>query len=100
MHWFYLDDERGVPAGYNMTLISDYDSMLQMIDLCHDNHIPFAIDFDHDLGDPYYSGYHIAKYLVENEIPMAGFRVHSMNPVGAKNIRELLTHYGYEEYKY
>ena len=97
MYWFYLDDERGVPAGYDMILISDYQAMIKIINMCAEHHIDFAIDFDHDLSDPYYSGYTVAKYIVEHQIPMNCFRIHSMNPVGRRNIRELLTHYGYNE---
>ena len=53
------------------------------------------ISFDHDLGLGK-SGYDIAKYLVEHNIDIAGFTIHSMNPVGRKNIYQLLTHYGYK----
>ena len=97
MMWFYLDDERGVPAGMDAVLVPDFWSMIRLISMCNSYHVEFGIDFDHDLGDDYLSGYGIAKYLVENQIPMAGFRIHSMNPVGAENIRQLLTHYGYDE---
>ena len=63
-----------------------------------------VIDLDHDLGEgnemddtlvP--SGYDICKHIVENQIPMLGFHIHSMNPVGVDNMRQLLTHYGYRE---
>lgn len=97
MSWFYLDDERRVPAGQNMILIADYDSMIRTIDMCVQNNIEFSIDFDHDLGDPCFSGYTVAKYIVENQIPMTSFHIHSMNPVGRRNIQQLLTHYGYNE---
>ena len=62
------------------------------------------IDLDHDLGEGNeiddsiaLSGYDICKYIVENHIPLVGFHIHSMNPVGAMNMRQLLTHYGYKE---
>lgn len=97
MLWFYLDDEREVPRGRKAILILDYDSMIHVINMCVEANVEFAIDFDHDLGDPYWSGYKVAQYIVEHEIPMAAFSVHSMNPVGAQNIRQLLTHYGYKE---
>lgn len=54
------------------------------------------ISFDHDLGEGK-SGYDFAKWLLRNGY-MGHFDVHSMNPVGAKNIYELLTHYGWEYY--
>ena len=97
MKWFYLDDERGVPAGWDMILVPDYNSMIKLIDMCVEKEISFSISFDHDLGDDYFSGYTVAKYIVENQIPMSAFHIHSANPVGSNNIRQLLTHYGYKE---
>lgn len=62
------------------------------------------IDLDHDLGEGHEmddsltpSGYDICKYIVENHISLMGFHIHSMNPVGSANMRQLLTHYGYKE---
>lgn len=95
--WFFLDDERGVPQGMDAILVPDYDSMIRTIQMCQTYGIEFAIDFDHDIGDPYFSGYTVAQYIVEHQIPMTAFAIHSMNPVGAANIRQLLTHYGYTE---
>lgn len=60
----------------------------------HSNDYQIWIDFDHDLGLGK-TGYDVVKFIVENQLPIAGFAVHSMNPVGSKNIYELLTHYGY-----
>lgn len=54
------------------------------------------ISLDHDLGEEK-TGYDIAKYIVENNVELKGFRVHSSNPVGRFNIVQLLTHYGYKE---
>ena len=54
----------------------------------------FYIDLDHDLGIGK-SGYDIAKYIVENQLPCKGYRIHSMNPVGRQNIDQLLSHYHY-----
>lgn len=53
------------------------------------------IDFDHDLGEDK-TGYDIAKYIIENQIIITdGFIIHSMNPVGVNNIKQLLTHFNY-----
>lgn len=52
----------------------------------------YLIDFDHDLGEDE-SGYDFAKWLLETEVEPQHFTVHSMNPVGARNIHQLLTHY-------
>lgn len=60
------------------------------------------VDLDHDLGEgnenefeP--SGYEICKWIVENQVELIGFHLHSMNVVGLNNMRQLLTHYGYKE---
>ena len=57
------------------------------------------ISFDHDLGSNL-TGYDVAKFIVNNKYNLTGFAVHSMNPVGAMNIFQLLTHYGYHKMSY
>ena len=52
--------------------------------------------FDHDLGEKH-SGYDVAKWMVEHNYPVCAFHIHSMNPIGTMNMRQLLTHYGYKE---
>ena len=75
--------------------------------------IPQVIHFDHDLADVHYiagagekTGYTFAKwfcdYVMDNglEIPRGfGYFVHSMNPVGAENIRKYMENFlkAYEE---
>jgi hypothetical protein len=79
--------------------------------------VPAFISFDHDLAYEHYpiheqnvgpdipynkylegTGYDCALYLVSNdlELPSAGWAVHSMNPVGKRNIEFLLN--GYERF--
>ena len=67
--------------------------------------MPMLISFDHDLGiddkgDLLPSGYDFVKWLVEMDmdgtisIPKSfQFKVHSQNPVGAKNIHSYLSAY-------
>ena len=69
-----------------------YDEAIKILSSWHIG----IIDFDHDLGEEK-TGYDIAKYIVENNISIHGFRIHSANPVGSNNIYKLLTHYGYKE---
>lgn len=60
-----------------------------------------VIDLDHDLGDDAAdekTGYDICKFIVEHKIPLVGFHIHSMNPVDAENMRQILTRYGYKEF--
>ena len=101
MIWYYLDDERDAPQG--TVLVRDPRKMIDIIDFeCYTPQEEllqeFGIDFDHDLGCEDFNGYTVARYIVRNKIPMAGFKVHSMNPIGAENIRQPLIHYGYKEY--
>jgi len=59
---------------------------------------PSFISFDHDLGDGL-TGYDCAKWLVEYDLETGlmpadfSFYVHSQNPVGASNIKNLLNSY-------
>ena len=93
--WLWIDDKRPAPEPFRHC--RNYKSAIASINYFStcEGGIDF-ISFDHDLGEKK-SGYDIAKYIVEEHIPIGAFAVHSANPVGAKNIRELLTHYGYKE---
>jgi hypothetical protein len=83
--------------------------------------LPESVSFDHDLGKEHYksilnnfkdleenyektidsykekTGYHCAKWLfeycLEKRLNLPRFHVHSMNPVGAERIRNLLESY-------
>lgn len=84
-----------------------------------DNGLPSKISFDHDLGDHVFhrnfvngkmnydskdfkkplqkTGYHCAKWLIDycldNDVKLPEVFVHSLNPVGADNIRALLQNF-------
>ena len=73
-----------------------YDSAISRIKFHAENNDSIILDLDHDLGEGK-TGYDIAKYVVENQIPLYCFKCHSMNPVGRKNIEQLLIHYGYKK---
>ena len=93
----WIDDIRTPPKNY--VWCKDAETALRIIDYYshyNDENEIVEISFDHDLGEEM-SGYDIAKYLVENQINIKCFSVHSMNPVGRNNIIQLLTHYGYAE---
>lgn len=102
----YLDDFRNPPDS-SWNVVRSYDAF---VDFIKNYGVPDIISFDHDLADEHYpvssgyftealpydiykekTGYHCAKWLVENELHVKEFRVHSMNPVGAENIRALLS---------
>lgn len=103
--FLWLDDKRPVvEAWYHIKPpckidawigVDSYSSCIERIMIFQRKNIKFHISFDHDLGEKK-TGYDVAKYIVKNEIPCT-FSIHSMNPVGAENIRQLMTHYGYKE---
>ena len=118
-HYIYIDDIRENDTWYNHHLSREnwmphicrtYQQTINLIQaiLYSGESASFILDLDHDLGDldaendgeynpNALSGYDICKWIVENQIPLVGFHIHSMNPVGVENIRQLLTHYGYKE---
>ncbi len=100
--WYvYVDDVRIMDEEFRQYLrmqkivpitIREYDCVIAFLEDMRGSEI--YIDLDHDLGESG-SGYDICKYIVENNYPLVGFHIHSMNPVGAENMRQLLEHYGY-----
>jgi hypothetical protein len=79
------------------------DAMLEVLN----RGFPAFVSFDHDLGHDKYTGFYLAKQLVENDIisgnqesrarykfgPDFDFYVHSQNPIGKANIEGLLNNY-------
>ena len=92
----WLDDIRPAPEGFFWA--KTYKEAIWAIKIMDDLYgkVDF-ISFDHDLGGEQ-SGYDVAKYLVRNQIVVDKYVVHSANPVGKRNIEQLLNHYGYKKY--
>ena len=94
----------------NWQIVRSYD---EFVDWILKNGLPDVVSFDHDLADEHYTfvgdysklkvktGYHAAKWMVDfclhegYELPE--WYVHSMNPVGADNIKQYLA--GFEKFK-
>jgi len=102
MNWkLYLDDIR-TPADATFIIARTVADAQELIRTCG---VPVFISFDHDLGiddkgNLLPTGYDLAKWLVEMDMEGViilpdsfDFKVHSQNPVGAKNIREYLINY-------
>jgi hypothetical protein len=88
-------------------IVRNYDEFVKIVT---EKGIPQAVSFDHDLADEHYSGFHgydeyqektgydCAKWLIDycidnnQELPIAIF-IHSMNPVGSRNIESLFNTY-------
>ena len=97
--YIYIDDMRQ-PLIPGALWVKSYDeaiaALIDITDLMDiDDSVSLVVDFDHDLGERK-TGYDIAKWLIEQSY-IGKFRIHSMNPVGANNIRQLLKHYGWTE---
>lgn len=107
------------PLRYNIVWVKDYNEFTSYI---KNNDMPYLVSFDHDLADEHYTperfwnnyeeskkyqesqnysektGLDCARFLIEycqdnhnGELP--NYYVHSYNPVGADNIRALLTNF-------
>lgn len=99
----YLDDIRTPPAGW--TLVRSGDEFRAFVDRVMAEGIKIThISFDHDLAEDHYSlhrkdgvawqanGCDVAKWLIATYPDLARYvtvSVHSMNPVGAENIRNV-----------
>lgn len=87
----WIDDIREAPNGFKwIKSVNDF------IDYCHENGIDNVslIDTDHDAGDfKKYGGDYIKcfKYLDVCGSENVTIHIHSANPVGANNIRKLIT---------
>ena len=100
MKYLWLDDERPVAKYFNhgeAEVATSYNDAIDVFLGINDGD-KICISFDHDLGDGK-TGYDFAKWLVEHKIT-GYFHTHTMNSVGAFNIRHLLEHYGWTEVFY
>ena len=91
--YIYVDDVRKCPYHEDDRFITfiprTYNAAIEVIDYCSSfKDAEIYIDLDHDLGEEK-SGYDICKYIVEKQIPIAGYAIHSMNPIGVFNIHQL-----------
>ena len=91
----YLEDIRE-PKSEGWVIVRTFTEFVMII---NERGVPDEISFDHDLGwddqnnCEQKSGYDCAKWLVENNIVIENFKVHSANPVGKQNIESLLNNY-------
>ena len=101
--FIWLDDERDinwsrVPDGMAVVQVKTYREAIEKLSFYIEHKTKLIVDFDHDLGCKR-TGYDVAKWIIASGYNNVRFKIHSMNPVGAQNIREMLLHYGYEEIK-
>ena len=93
---------------FDWVIVRNYNSFVQTI---LKEGLPSHISFDHDLAEIHYNsmnysesfeyfeetGYDCAKWLIDfckkNNKPLPIWYVHSLNPIGADNIKNLLNKY-------
>jgi hypothetical protein len=112
MNYLFLDDERvpsdvtwvNIARGVPWEIVRSFNEAVAWV---RRHGFPDVISFDHDLSFEHYggdytkekTGYDFAKWLIEydldtNTMPEDfSFTVHSMNPVGSRNIKNLLDNY-------
>ena len=73
---------------YEIIVSRNYDDAINILNMCKFN----AIDLDHDLGEEK-TGYDICKYIIENNIKLDRVYIHTSNPVGRDNMKQLLERY-------
>ena len=98
----WIDDMRPAPSKDNLVVFKNAEDAIKWFEKADEilNSDIFHFWLDHDLGSRK-SGYDFAKWFIEwnmeTKIPMS-FHLLTANPVGAFNIRQLFTHYGYSEF--
>lgn len=96
--YVYIDDERNYTGVLNddcvLITCRSYSTAIEVLGWIQDNKWKAYVDLDHDLGEEK-TGYDICKFIVENQISILGYALHTMNPVGRQNMYQLLSHYGY-----
>jgi hypothetical protein len=83
----YVDDLRPCPEGWET--VGTYEDAVAFLFL----HPVEELSLDHDLGHDG-TGYDIVKWMFEANIWPKKLRLHTANPVGRKNMRQLIEHYG------
>lgn len=106
-YYLFIDDERNpkdvtwvnLPKGVDWVVVRSFNEFVNTV---LQKGLPVFVSFDHDLADAHYAnmpsaektGYDCAKWLVDycldSNLNIPEFAVHSMNPVGAENIRRYL----------
>ena len=93
----WIDDIRPAPAGY--IWLKSVNETIQYLSNVSDGYAIELIDLDHDAGDFAKDGGDYIRILDYLEI--VGYngtiRIHSMNPVGVQNMRNIIQKNGWRE---
>lgn len=104
MKKLFLDDVRSIDMVYDKSMETEFDIVRtyeEFVAYIKKNGLPTFISFDDDLGldkdgNPAPDGLDAAKWLVYDsrlDLQKLEYKVHSANPVAAKQIHGLLTNY-------
>ena len=98
----WVDDVRPAPEGYKWIKSVNEAIDFLRVGKWYDDYIvnvDFFIDIDHDAGDYASDGGDYIKILdwMEKENMRATFHIHSMNPVGVQNMRNIIQRNGWKE---
>lgn len=94
MYNLFVDDIRDPTTYYDVQCVVAR-SYHEAVDIINEKGLPRFISFDHDLADFQAgiekTGYDLAKFIVDllmddPTLKMPTWKIHSANPVGAKNI--------------
>lgn len=92
--YIWVDDIRPMPSGYDYHCRSVNETKNVLLKLYRENEI--YLDLDHDSGDYCTDGgdyIRILDFIEEYELNKEDtmeFHIHSMNPVGAENMRSII----------
>lgn len=98
----WVDDVRPAPEGYVWCrTVNEVISLIPDAEECLDVTTIEVIDMDHDAGDFAQYGGDYIKLLdwLEETGRNYPIRIHSMNPVGAENMRRIIQRNGWTEVK-
>lgn len=101
MYKLLLDDIRNPPRQPDGNVESGWRiarNVNQAINIVLVRGLPYHIAWDHDLGENEENGMYFAKWIVYycqvNKLaPDFTYHIHSMNPVGAENIRSYIENF-------
>jgi len=82
----FLDDVRDCPPNFHW--VKNYEECVDILQNCNID----IISLDHDLGEEK-TGYDVVKFMVQEGIFPKEIYIHSANPVGAQNMKDLLERY-------
>ena len=93
--YIFVDDERNfnpIVLKNDIILIvcRSYASTINVLRYCKDHERKAWVDLNYDLREEK-TGYDICKFIVENQIPILGYHLYTMNPVDRQNMEQFLS---------